>query len=180
MSRGFLRFAVALTASLWSAGAAIADGAPPPTPAPAPPKLETVYLEWTALKAEQAAGVVTAVKALGGVKTFEWRVVNKEAAVVREEGKATDAELLVAAGAPGAPAARIPATGATLTFQTPLHCSSCVKKVRTALRQMAGVKEAVVPADLKTVYIVWDTRAAKREQFTKALADIGYPVQPQS
>jgi copper chaperone CopZ len=180
MSHGSIRFTLALTAALVAGGAALADGVPPTTPPPAPPKLETVYLEWTALKADQAAGVVTAVKALGGVKTFEWRVVSKEAAVVREEGKAADADLLAAAGVPGAPAARIPATGATLTFQTTLHCSSCVKKVRTALRQMAGVKEVVVPADLKTVYIVWDTRTAKREQFTKALADIGYPVQPQS
>jgi copper chaperone CopZ len=175
MSARSLRLAVALALPLSSGAAAVADA---PKPAPAPPRLETVYLEWSALKAEQGGGVASAVRALAGVKTFEWRIVNKEAAVVREEGKAADAALLLAAGAPGAPAARIPAAGATLTFKTPLHCGNCAKKVRSKLGPMAGVKDVTVSANLKTVHIVWDTRAANREQFAKALADIGFPTQP--
>jgi copper chaperone CopZ len=170
-----------LAASLLLACAAVPFAAPAAAedkPASKPePRLEFLYVETTGVSAEEVPAVAKAVGAVEGVRSFTWTAEGAEAKVVREAGKAPDATLLEKAKAAGAEKAGVvPIAAATLTFEKKLHCGGCVAAVTRALKAVTGVKESVVPQDMRTVVVVYDTRASKPADFEAALAAAGKPA----
>lgn len=154
--------------------AADADG-----PAPAPQvRVETVHLEVAGLSATvTTTGVARALTGVPGVRSCLWSAPS-EAVIVREVGRAGDAELLAAARAAGATAVRVPVVTEALSFVTKLRCGSCVKAVTKALTAVAGVKDVRVSADMTQVTVAFDSRTTTRAALVAALATARYPVQP--
>ena len=148
---------------------------------PPPPRLEFLYVETTGTSGPEVAAVAKAVGAVEGVRSFAWTVEGAEAKVIREAGKAPDATLLEKAKAAGADTAGVvPLAATTFTFEKKLHCGGCVAAVTKAVRGIKGVKESSVPADLATVWVVYDTRAVKPADVEAALVAIGKPAKAPS
>ena len=157
---------------------ALAEDAPKPAQ---PPKLEYVYLEFSALAADEAVAVGKAITGVSGVKSMEWTVAGSESKVVREVGLAADDALVAAAKKAGAKSALVePITSTTFVFANALHCGGCVAAVNKAVRALKGVKDVSVPEDLKTVAVVYDTRAVAPKDVEAALAAIDRPASAQT
>ena len=147
---------------------------PPSTPANA---VESVWVEFTGVDANEAPAVAKAVGGLDGVTSFEWLAPQTEARLVRAVGKADATALDKAAKSAGADAATVePVVAKQLTFVKKLHCQGCVLAVNRALKPLAGVKDVTIPDSMDTVTVVYDTRKSKVKDFEDALAAISRPV----
>jgi copper chaperone CopZ len=147
-------------------------------PAPKPPPLETLWIEFAGLSGEKAPLAADALRRVAGVREVAWSVPNAEVRVVREVGKAPDADLLRAATAAGFAAARVPVAGRTYVFQEALHCPNCTRRVSSALEVLKGMKSVAVAPDRTQVVVAFDTRHLADAQVRAALEKTGYPAKP--
>lgn len=65
---------------------------------------------------------------------------------------------------------------AEVTFQTDLHCKTCVNKVEENIAFERGVKDLKVSLQENTIYIKYDTRKTDVEKLTKSINKLGYEV----
>jgi copper chaperone CopZ len=166
--------AACLLALILAVPASAGDAAP----APKPPPQESVWVEFAGLPAEKAPLAADALRRVAGVREVAWSVPNAEVRVVREVGKAPDADLLGAATAAGFAAARVPVAGRTYVFQEALHCPNCTRRVSSALEALKGMKSVSVAPDRTQVVVAFDTRHLADAQVRAALEKTGYPAKP--
>lgn len=62
-------------------------------------------------------------------------------------------------------------------FNVPsISCSHCVRTIRAALSEVAGVQQVDVDIDTQKVAIVYDPAAVGEEEMKAVLAEADYPV----
>jgi copper chaperone len=63
------------------------------------------------------------------------------------------------------------------TFNVPsISCGHCVRTIRAALDEMAGVQQVAVGIDTKQVEVVYDPAMVNEAQMETVLAEADYPV----
>jgi copper chaperone len=64
-----------------------------------------------------------------------------------------------------------------VTFNVPsISCGHCVRTIRAALDELAGVQQVNVDIDAKQVEVVYDSAAVSEAQMKAILAEADYPV----
>jgi len=76
-------------------------------------------------------------------------------------------------------AAQAPATAMVVLNVDGMHCATCPLTVRTVLRRLDGVSEAVVSTESKTARVTYDPARVSPERMAQAVTDAGYPARVQ-
>lgn len=64
-----------------------------------------------------------------------------------------------------------------VTFNVPsISCEHCVRTIRVALGEIAGVQQVNVDLDTKRVDVVYDATVVGEAQMKDVLAEVDYPV----
>lgn len=77
-------------------------------------------------------------------------------------------------------AAQAPATATVVLHVDGMHCATCPITVRTVLRRLDGVSDAIVSTESKTARVTYDPARVTPARLAQAVTDAGYPagVQP--
>ena len=64
-----------------------------------------------------------------------------------------------------------------VTFNVPsISCGHCVRTIRAALGEVAGVQQVDVDIDIKQVAVSYDAKLVNEAQLKETLAEADYPV----
>jgi mercuric ion binding protein len=76
-------------------------------------------------------------------------------------------------------AAQAPATATVDPPPPGMHCATCPITVRTVLRRLDGVSDAVVSTESKTARVTYDPARVTPARMAQAVTDAGYPARVQ-
>lgn len=76
-------------------------------------------------------------------------------------------------------AAQAPATATVVLHVEGMHCATCPITVRTVLRRLDGVSDAVVSTESKTARVTYDPARVTPARMAQAVTDAGYPARVQ-
>ncbi len=76
-------------------------------------------------------------------------------------------------------AAEAPASSTVVVHVDGMHCATCPITVRTALRKLDGVSDAVVSTESKTARVTYDPKRVTPARMAQAVTDAGYPARVQ-
>ena len=76
------------------------------------------------------------------------------------------------------PAKANPIDTLVVTTDPQMHCSSCENRIKQNIRFVKGTKHITTNLEDQTVTIVYDSRKAGPQDYTKAFDKIGYSVTP--
>ncbi len=65
-----------------------------------------------------------------------------------------------------------------VTTDPQMHCSSCENRIKQNIRFVKGTKHITTNLEDQTVTIVYDSRKAGPQDYTKAFDKIGYAITP--
>lgn len=73
-------------------------------------------------------------------------------------------------------AAQTPANARVVLHVDGTYCASCHVTVRTVLRRLDGVSDAIVSTERKTARVTYDPARVSPERMAQAVTDAGYPA----
>lgn len=76
------------------------------------------------------------------------------------------------------PAKANPIDTLVVTTDPQMHCSNCENRIKQNIRFVKGTKRITTNLDDQTVTIIYDSRKATPQDYTKAFDKIGYSVTP--
>ncbi len=76
------------------------------------------------------------------------------------------------------PAKANPIDTLVVTTDPQMHCSGCENRIKQNIRFVKGTKHITTNLEDQTVTIVYDSRKATPQDYTKAFDKIGYTVTP--
>lgn len=76
------------------------------------------------------------------------------------------------------PAKANPIDTLVVTTDPQMHCSNCENRIKQNIRFVKGTKRIATDLENQTVTIVYDSRKAGLQDYTKAFDKIGYTIAP--
>jgi len=76
-------------------------------------------------------------------------------------------------------AAQAPASATVVLHVDGMHCATCPITVRTVLRRLDGVSDAVVSAESRTARVTYDPARVTPARMAQVVTDAGYPARVQ-